>query len=97
MTRGQPCPAKGCGQRLRRVYAQVETPDGHSTSVVLPYGFCGTPGFARGHGTLTVKKGQHGMVPLAKLVRLGPSRTGPRSPKARRTRGKAPPASPRGG
>ena len=57
------CPT--CGKPAYRAYAQVQNPDTHrSTSVAIPAVFCGTAGFANGHGTLAPAKGQHGLVVL---------------------------------
>lgn len=62
------CPR--CHEPAYRAYAQVQDPETHrSTSVSIPAVFCGTAGYAGksgkgGHGTLSVGKGQHGLVVL---------------------------------
>ncbi|MCI4320539.1 MAG: hypothetical protein L3K23_10510 [Thermoplasmata archaeon] len=78
------CP-KGEPHPARRVYVQVGSPKkqggtGRSTSVALPFVFCGTAGVkkvadanGKAHlvGTVTVAKGQHGLVPIdAHLLEL---------------------------
>jgi hypothetical protein len=57
------CPK--CHEPAYRAYSQVQNPETHrSTSVAIPAVFCGSAGFANGHGVLSVEKGQHGLVPL---------------------------------
>lgn len=81
-----------------RVYSQVPKPRGHgkkgylATSVTLAAVFCGTAGLRDGKGTLAVRAGQHGLVPIEPAaLRRAHTRTHPakHAPKARPRTGKA--------
>lgn len=63
------CPKDG--KKARRVYVQVSNPNNHrSTSVALPFVYCGEAGYRMnpdgktGFGFVTPGKDGHGLVPL---------------------------------
>ena len=89
------CPK--CDGPAFRVYSQVPKPTANgkgtlSTSVTLDAVFCGTAGLRDGRGTLTARKGQHGLVavPHAAIVAARRPRGKPRKP------AKAPRPAPKG-